>query len=123
MQMNLIDDEGWLERTWPPERPGFVWRRKRVAGEHLGGILVDEIIAALDRVEHVPLPVVFFDVAQRRADAALGSSRVGARGIELTDNRDIGFTGHLDGRHQTGASGADNDRVVSVIGHVRSSVR
>jgi hypothetical protein len=31
MQLNLLDDDGWLERTWPPERPGFVWRRKRLA--------------------------------------------------------------------------------------------
>ena len=28
--MNLLDDDGWLERTWPPGRPGYVWRRKRV---------------------------------------------------------------------------------------------
>ena len=39
--MNLLDDEGWLERTWPPERPGYVWRRKRVAGEHLGVGLIE----------------------------------------------------------------------------------
>jgi uncharacterized cupin superfamily protein len=39
--MNLLDDDGWLERTWPPERRGFVWRRKRVAGEHLGAGLFD----------------------------------------------------------------------------------
>jgi len=39
--MNLLDDEGWLERTWPPERPGYVWRRKRVAGEHLGAGLIE----------------------------------------------------------------------------------
>ena len=36
MEMNLLDDDGWLPRTWPPERAGFEWRRKRVAGEHLG---------------------------------------------------------------------------------------
>jgi uncharacterized cupin superfamily protein len=41
MEMNLLDDEGWLERTWPPERPGYVWRRKRVAGEHLGAGLIE----------------------------------------------------------------------------------
>ena len=40
-EMNLLDDDGWLERTWPPERPGFVWRRKRVAGEHLGAGLFE----------------------------------------------------------------------------------
>jgi uncharacterized cupin superfamily protein len=39
MDMNLLDDDGWLPRTWPPERAGFDWRRKRVAGEHLGASL------------------------------------------------------------------------------------
>lgn len=41
MEMNLLDDEDWLERTWPPERPGYRWRRKRVAGEHLGAGLIE----------------------------------------------------------------------------------
>ena len=41
MEINLLDDDGWLERTWPPERPGFSWRRKRVAGEHLGASLYE----------------------------------------------------------------------------------
>ena len=41
MEMNLLDDDGWLERTWPPERPGYLWRRKRVAGEHLGAGLIE----------------------------------------------------------------------------------
>ncbi len=26
---------------WPPERPGYVWRRKHVAGEHLGAGLIE----------------------------------------------------------------------------------
>ena len=41
MEMNLLDDDGWLERTWPPERAGYAWRRKRVAGEHLGAGLIE----------------------------------------------------------------------------------
>jgi len=41
MEINLLDADGWLERTWPPERPGYVWRRKRVAGEHLGASLYE----------------------------------------------------------------------------------
>jgi len=41
VQMNLFDDDGWIERTWPPEQPGFQWRRKRVAGEHLGASLFE----------------------------------------------------------------------------------
>jgi uncharacterized cupin superfamily protein len=41
MEMNLLDDGDWLERMWPPERQGFQWRRKRVAGEHLGASLYE----------------------------------------------------------------------------------
>jgi uncharacterized cupin superfamily protein len=41
MEMNLLDEDGWMPRTWPPERPGFEWRRKRVAGEHLGASLYE----------------------------------------------------------------------------------
>ena len=39
MHMHLFDEDGWLPRTWPSERPGFNWRRKRVAGDHLGASL------------------------------------------------------------------------------------
>ena len=39
MEMNLFDDDGWMPRTWPPERAGFEWRRKRVGGDHLGASL------------------------------------------------------------------------------------
>ncbi len=41
MQINLLDDNGWIGRHWPPERPGFRWRRKRVAGEQLGASLYE----------------------------------------------------------------------------------
>jgi uncharacterized cupin superfamily protein len=41
MQINLLDDDGWLERTWPPEKAGYRWRRKRVAGEHIGASLYE----------------------------------------------------------------------------------
>ena len=41
MQINLLDDDGWLARKWPPERPGFRWRRKRIVGEHLGASLYE----------------------------------------------------------------------------------
>jgi uncharacterized cupin superfamily protein len=39
VQMNLVDDDGWIARTWPPERAGFTWRRKRIAGQKLGASL------------------------------------------------------------------------------------
>ena len=41
MKTNLLDDDGWLERTWPPDKPGYRWRRKRVAGDHLGASLYE----------------------------------------------------------------------------------
>jgi uncharacterized cupin superfamily protein len=39
--MNLLDDEGWLERTHPPPKEGFEWKRKRVSGEQLGASLYE----------------------------------------------------------------------------------
>ena len=41
MEMNLLDDEGWAERTSPPERPGYRWRRNRIAGDDLGAGLYE----------------------------------------------------------------------------------
>jgi hypothetical protein len=87
------------------------------AGKHLRRVLVDEIVATLDGVEHVPLPVIFLDIPEGRADTALGRAGVRARWVELADDRDIGLAGHLDSRHQAGAAGADDDRVVAVVCH------
>ena len=42
MQINLLDDEKWAEPSWPPEKAGYRWRRKRVAGEHLGASIAEE---------------------------------------------------------------------------------
>ena len=39
MEVNLLDDDGWIDRRYPPERDGYRWHRKRVAGEHLGASL------------------------------------------------------------------------------------
>ena len=85
----------------------------RLAGEDLGRVLVDEVVAALDRVEHVPLPVVLLLVAQGGTDAALGGAGVGAGRIELGQDRrlDAGL-GELEGGPQAGAAGADDERVV-----------
>ena len=41
----------------------------------IGRGLVDQVVAALDRVEGVPLGVVLLDVGERRAHAALGRAR------------------------------------------------
>ena len=31
VRMNLFDDAGWLDRTHPPPKQGFEWKRKRVS--------------------------------------------------------------------------------------------
>lgn len=39
--MNMLGDEGWVERKTPHEKLGFGWLRMRVAGEHLGASLYE----------------------------------------------------------------------------------
>jgi uncharacterized cupin superfamily protein len=39
MEINLLDDDGWMPRIGPAEHPGYEWRRKRVAGDQLGASL------------------------------------------------------------------------------------
>jgi hypothetical protein len=87
------------------------------ASEHFRRILVDQVVATLDGVKHVPLPVVFLDVPKGGTDATLGRAGVRSGWVELADDRDIGLASHLNGRHQTGSAGADDDRVVAVVCH------
>ena len=89
-------------------------RLHRFAAHHFGGILVNEVIAALDRVVHVPLPMVFLHVAESGADATLGGAGVGAGGVELAQHGDVAQPGALQGGHQAGATSADDDRVVAM---------
>ena len=117
-------------RVWPPKRrwsirPSGVRLNGRpmcsssitvsigLAGEDLGRVLVDQVVAALDRVEHVPLPVVLLLVAQGGTDAALGGAGMGAGRVELGQDGgvDAGL-GELERGPQAGAAGADDERVV-----------
>jgi hypothetical protein len=87
-----------------------------LAGEDLGGVLVDQVVAALDRVEHVPLPVVLLEVPESGADTALGGAGVGAGGIELRQDGGVdAFTGQFERGPEAGAAGADDDRVERVV--------
>ena len=70
----------------------------RLAAHDLYCILVTQVVAALDRVEDVPLPVVFLNVAKRSADAALGRARMRAGGVEL------GQDGHIGSRDASSAA-------------------
>ena len=56
-------------------------------GHDLGGVLVDQVVAALDGVEGVPLPVVLLDVGQGGAHAALRRAGVGPGRVELGEHR------------------------------------
>ena len=75
----------------------------------LDGILVAEVIGALDRVVGVPFGVVFFEIAERRANAALRRAGVRAGGIQFADDGCLGGRGGVQTRHQTRAARADDD--------------
>ncbi len=64
-----------------------------------GRILVNQVVATLDGVEHVPFPVVFFSIAERCGNTALGGSGMRTRRVELADDRDVRFSGKLNRRH------------------------
>jgi hypothetical protein len=85
--------------------------------EDLRGVLVDQVVAALDRVEGVPLPVVLFDVGEGGGHAALGRAGVGAGRVELGEHRGAAALRGLDGRAHSGAAGADDHGVVLVDLH------
>ncbi len=94
----------------------------RLPAHDLHRVLVGQVIGALDRVEHVPFPLVLFQVAQGRADPPLGGPGVGTGRIQLGENGDLGTaspsgglspTG-LQGRHQAGAARPHDDAVEGV---------
>ena len=61
----------------------LVDRRHGLAAQELDGVLVAEVVAALDRVVGVPFGAVGLFVAERGADAALGGAGVRADRVEL----------------------------------------
>ena len=78
----------------------------------LDRVLVAEPVGALDRVVHVPEPVVLGHVAERRADAALRRDRVRARREYLRQHGDAqARLGELQRRAHARAAGADDHRV------------
>ena len=59
-----------------------------LGAEDLDGVLVAQVVAALDGVEGVVLPGVV--LVHGGVDTALGGVRVAADGMDLADNRDVG---------------------------------
>ena len=93
-------------------------RVNRVLRQNLRRCLVGKVVAALDRVIGMINRLVFIEVAQSRADAALRRARVAAGRVELADDRDIraAFAG-VKRRHQTSAARAYDNRIVFVNLH------
>ena len=56
----------------------------------LDRVLVAQVVRPLDGVERVDLGAVLRGVSERRVDAALGGAGVGARRMQLRDDRDVG---------------------------------
>ncbi len=89
----------------------------RIAAQVFDRVLVAEPVGALHGVVHVPLPAVGTHVADRSGDAALRRHGVRACGEHLR------HAGGLEARFraaecraEAGATGADDDHVVHVIG-------
>src|SRR5690606_11904274 len=85
-------------------------------------VLVGQVVRPLDGVEDVPLPVIFFMVAERSADAALGRARVRAGRVELADDRGVDTARGVECSHQPGAAPADDDSIILVCLHGRYSL-
>jgi len=83
----------------------------------LRGLLVDKVIAALDGIKGMPFGFILLDIAKRRADSALGCAGMAADRIEFGEHCRLRLLAGLECRIQSGASGADDDRV-KLIDHV-----
>mmetsp|Transcript_39691 Transcript_39691/g.91336 ORF Transcript_39691/g.91336 Transcript_39691/m.91336 type:complete len:225 (-) Transcript_39691:31-705(-) len=88
----------------------------RLPGHVVNGVLVAQPVRPLDRVIHVPPPVVRRHVTQRSVDATLRGYSVRARREELSHASSL--EARLGSAHrgtETGASGADDNDVVFVV--------
>ena len=75
-------------------------------------VLVAEVVGALDRVVHVPVPVVLGRVGERRGDAALRGHRVRARREHLGEHRHLEVGAReFQRRAHARAAGAHDDRI------------
>jgi len=87
----------------------FIDGRDGLVAHELDGILVAEVIGAFDRIVGVPFRVVFFQVAQGCANAALGGAGVRAGGVEFADYGGLGGLGGVQAGHQACAACAYHD--------------
>ncbi len=89
---------------------------RRLAAEIFDGVLVAEPVGALDRVVHVPAPVIDAHVAERGGDAALRRNGVAAGRKHLGDvRRAQALFDAAERGAKTRAARADDDDVECVI--------
>ena len=80
------------------------------------GVLVTEPVGALDRVVHVPAPVVLVHVAEGGVDATLGGDGVASGREELGDTGRVEASlGETESGTETGATGTDDESIVLVV--------
>ena len=91
-------------------------RRHRVLAHVFDRILVAEPVRPLDRVVHVPAPVILAHIAEGRADASLSGDGMAAGREHLADAGGLQTGhGHAEGRAQPRAAAPDNDDVIVVL--------
>src|SRR3982074_2348284 len=94
----------------------FVDGLGRVAHHIFDGVLIAKPVRPLDGVVHMPAPVIFVHVAERRRDAALRRDGVRARRKYFGDagGTQPGFAA-ADYRTQARAAGADHDDIIGMV--------
>ncbi len=91
-------------------------RGRRLAAQIFDRVLVAEPVGALDRIVHVPGPMVRAHVAEAGGDPALRRDGMAAGREDLGDAGGLQpLLGRAHGRAKPGAAGADDDHVIAVI--------
>ncbi len=91
-------------------------RFHRIAAHVFDRVLVAEPVGALDRVVHVPAPVVLAHIAERGANAALRRDGVAAGRKDLADAGGFDPRGsHAESCAQTRSAASDDHDIVAVV--------
>ena len=115
-ERSLVNLSVFRAREWHAVMLELDYRVRGLLAHVLDRILIAQPVRSLDRVVHVPAPVVLAHVAQRGRDTALRGYRVAARRENLGDaGRVEAGIRKTECRAQTGADRADDDDVITVI--------
>src|SRR5471030_533403 len=111
-EWTLINGAIRVAVEWHAEVFQFVHDLRCFTAHEFDSILVAQIVATLDGVEHMPEPVVFGHVAERRTDTALRRNCVRAGRENLGQDSDVqtGFS-QLQRRAHAGTAGANDHRI------------